>query len=295
MRGPAKVKRTVKVPPAELFAQRLAALIEENGRRRAGQQKAEEEEKALPGIVDPEDDDPLSAFVAATLTPAADFEANRVLAESNGFEIWLGSLEDALCMSGLHTKGIDGVLNCALEECETECEAGRGHCGGRSRSMTRGISLSKTPGESDNEFLIMDKDQIREAVSFNGDWYTEALGYDVLFHGYAAEDAADYPIKVHFEESGEFLRQCRFEGRKVLVHCIMGINRSAAVLVAFLCRDLGMDLEEAVEIVSKHRGHVLSNRTFLAQLVEHFGAEAETEPPPGTQAAQQGCKFCLIL
>lgn len=52
----------------------------------------------------------------------------------------------------------------------------------------------------------------------------------------------------------------------------MGINRASVAAVAFMCSGLGMSLEEAVDLISKERGHVLSNRSFLRELVTIYGS-----------------------
>jgi protein-tyrosine phosphatase len=97
------------------------------------------------------------------------------------------------------------------------------------------------------------------------------LNRDVAFLGIAANDEPGYAMDDHFGETMEFLDQCRVEGRRVLVHCVAGINRSSTALIAFLCASLQMDLEDAVELTSRQRGSILSNSSFLEQLVESFG------------------------
>ena len=55
----------------------------------------------------------------------------------------------------------------------------------------------------------------------------------------------------------------------VLVHCVMGLNRSAAVLAAFFMLEYGLGAEEAVKLIAmKRRGRVFSNFGFLQALKE---------------------------
>lgn len=121
----------------------------------------------------------------------------------------------------------------------------------------------------------LDRDQIKAIASFDSDWYSLMLNSDVAYLGIAANDEPGYAMDDHFGETMEFLEQCRGEGRRVLVHCVAGINRSSTALIAFLCASLGMQLEEAVELTSKRRGYILSNSSFLEQLVESFGERPE--------------------
>lgn len=258
------------------------------------------------------------------------FDADRILAEENGFELWLGSLEDALCLKGLHHNSINSVLNCALAECQDDVEASRGHEGGRRRSYARGLSesfgsLSEAVGDMNSlnaaavgtslsekvaspGFLTMDRDRIREEIEFNGEWYSRTLQYDVRFFGFAAKDKAGYDMIQHFDSTSAYLKQCRAEGRKVIVHCVMGINRSAATCVAFMVREMKMDLAKAVTMASAARGHILSNRTFVDQLVKLFSGRPETavaisgthsfklQDPLVREATERGCgHWCTSL
>jgi protein-tyrosine phosphatase len=117
----------------------------------------------------------------------------------------------------------------------------------------------------------LDREQVCSLALFDGEWYSSMLGYDVSYLGLAADDEPGYDMRKHFEESVGFLAECRKEGRKVLIHCIMGINRSSTALVAFLCEGMGMNLREAIQLASERRGYILSNASFLDQLVSSYG------------------------
>eukprot|EP00928_Gymnodinium_smaydae_P011549 TRINITY_DN14248_c0_g1_i2.p1 TRINITY_DN14248_c0_g1~~TRINITY_DN14248_c0_g1_i2.p1 ORF type:complete len:292 (-),score=43.73 TRINITY_DN14248_c0_g1_i2:254-1129(-) len=212
----------------------------------------------------------------STANPASGstFSADLVFQE-DGFELWLGSLEDALNLEALNTQCIDAVLNCATEECERECavfrRAGRGRrrCHARGPSaMTDGCGMD---GEPSNGLAALDRDQVRAMASFDAEWYSGILDYNVAFCGIAAADEFGYAMDGHFADIMVFLGKCRAERRKVLVHCIMGINRSSAAVVAFLCCGMGMNLLDAITLTSEKRGYILSNGSFLDQLIVHFG------------------------
>lgn len=211
--------------------------------------------------------------------PGDSFDADLILSDEDGFEIWLGSFEDALALQSLRDRGIDGILNCAVEECWRECLAFRGLGSGRRRAHARGVSAmdgSQQPGDSEDR-LVLDRDHVRRVAAFDAEWYSSMLGRDTSFLGIAANDEEGYGMAQHFAEAGEFLAQCRREHRKVLVHCVMGINRSSAAVAAFLCQELGTGLTPAVELISRHRGHVLSNSSFLRQLIAAYGEGADCQ------------------
>jgi len=206
------------------------------------------------------------------------FAADLVFQGDNGFELWLGSLEDALSLEGLVQRNIDGILNCALDDCQAECACSRPVRSGRARSHARGPSSMNngdfTPSHAVEGVRKLDREHIRELASFDGDWYSTMLGRSIAYLGIAAKDAPGYAMDEHFSETCSFLGGCNTEGRKVLVHCVQGINRSSAALVAFLCHALAMELEAAVVLASKQRGLILSNDDFLAQLVRCYGQKS---------------------
>lgn len=202
------------------------------------------------------------------------FGADLVYKEDSGFELWLGSLEDALNLGALRQNRINGILNCAVEESRGECACRQGGGGGRRiRSHARGPSAMKSSDCASGE---LDRDQIWALASFDPEWYSIMVKEDVAFLGIAACDEPSYPMDEHLPEIIDFLKQCRAEGRRVLVHCIQGINRSSMALVAFLCANLEMKLEDAVDLASKRRGFILSNVSFLEQLARSFGSRETT-------------------
>lgn len=101
-------------------------------------------------------------------------------------------------------------------------------------------------------------------------------------HGYAhvnpglapqvlVQDALDdgtYPlIDRHLPSVDAFVESIRQKGGRVMVHCHMGINRSATICVAYLMSRHKMRLLDLVRLLVRRRGMVLSNATFVEQLV----------------------------
>jgi hypothetical protein len=233
-----------------LSAAELEALIAQNGERR-------EKERAEQG--DNQDRMP--------------FTADLILREEGGFELWLGGLDDAVNLDALEERNMGGVLNCALGECERECAPYRNTGMARRRTHARGPSGMKAGHDKH-----LEQEQAKAMANFDADWYSMMIGREIAYCSIDAQDEPGYPLQNHWSETHAFLVKCRSEGRKVLVHCVAGINRSSATLIAFLCEILHMKLDEAVELTSQHRGHILSNATFLAKLVERFD---QSEAPSG--------------
>ncbi|XP_010184107.1 PREDICTED: dual specificity protein phosphatase 13 isoform B-like [Mesitornis unicolor] len=90
----------------------------------------------------------------------------------------------------------------------------------------------------------------------------------VDYYGVEAEDNPNFDLSIYFYPVARYIRAALNSPRgKVLVHCAMGISRSATLVLAFLmiCED--MSLTEAIQTVRAHRG-ICPNFGFLKQLQE---------------------------
>ena len=80
-------------------------------------------------------------------------------------------------------------------------------------------------------------------------------------------DVPQARISLHFQEAADFIERALIGGGKVLVHCMVGISRSATIVLSFLMLKRGLSLEEAGRSVRRHR-EIRPNDGFLRQLVE---------------------------
>lgn len=88
---------------------------------------------------------------------------------------------------------------------------------------------------------------------------------------YEALDDAEYNIlDEHLDDFMAFMDECRGEKRQVLVHCVAGINRSASLCIAYLVIREKMTLEEAIRHCFVARPIILTNSSFVMQLIERF-------------------------
>ncbi|ESN90405.1 hypothetical protein HELRODRAFT_70673, partial [Helobdella robusta] len=78
----------------------------------------------------------------------------------------------------------------------------------------------------------------------------------------------NYNISAHFMRAIEFLDQSEKEGGRALVHCNLGVNRSGAIVAAFLMNRYKMNLLRTIDYLKRKRTVVLSNRGFRKQLVK---------------------------
>ncbi|KAM4898694.1 LOW QUALITY PROTEIN: protein phosphatase Slingshot homolog 3 [Sylvia borin] len=70
----------------------------------------------------------------------------------------------------------------------------------------------------------------------------------------------------HWNDTFLFLSRVRAEGGRALVHCRMGLSRSAATVLAYAMKEFGWPLERALRHVRHCRPGVLPNPGFMRQL-----------------------------
>ena len=92
-------------------------------------------------------------------------------------------------------------------------------------------------------------------------------GPSVKYMGFDAEDDEDYKIMQHFDEVFNVIEDARKSGGKVLIHCIMGINRSGALTVAYCMLFKNIGPISSARFVQKSRPMLLSNEGFQRQVV----------------------------
>jgi protein-tyrosine phosphatase len=174
------------------------------------------------------------------------FGATLIDSGNGSFDLWLGSVSDAMYTRALKQKNVFAIINMAAGQC---------------RDIQR---IERIAGNGSQW----------EKVAFAENWYKERL--DNQQFEYLAVHAEDHPRYKLVDD----LRNCIsfldcLEGKfprenvrpAVLVHCIQGMNRAAAVCVAYLIRRRSLSLEEAVDHVASRRPGILSNRAFVRQLI----------------------------
>ena len=75
----------------------------------------------------------------------------------------------------------------------------------------------------------------------------------------------------HWDNTFKYISQAKKEGSKVLVHCKMGISRSASVVIAYAMKAYNWDFNEAIKHVKEKRNCVKPNKSFVTQLETYQG------------------------
>ncbi|XP_041753189.1 dual specificity protein phosphatase 26 [Coregonus clupeaformis] len=92
------------------------------------------------------------------------------------------------------------------------------------------------------------------------------LGMNIKYFGIEAHDSCNFDMSVNFQTAADFIHRALSEGGIVLVHCAVGVSRSATLVLAYLMLRQNLTLVDAICAVKDNRG-VIPNRGFLRQLI----------------------------
>ncbi|XP_056098284.1 dual specificity protein phosphatase 13-like [Rhinichthys klamathensis goyatoka] len=91
-------------------------------------------------------------------------------------------------------------------------------------------------------------------------------GSKVEYYGVAAEDSPSFNLSVYFHPCADYIKEVLGSpGERVLVHCAVGVSRSASLVLAYLMIHQRLSLLDAIKTVKQHRW-IFPNRGFLKQL-----------------------------
>ncbi|XP_074473722.1 protein phosphatase Slingshot homolog 1 isoform X2 [Sebastes fasciatus] len=83
------------------------------------------------------------------------------------------------------------------------------------------------------------------------------------------EDATD--LLAHWNDTYNFIVKAKKNNSKCLVHCKMGVSRSASTVIAYAMKEYGWSLERAYNFVKQKRSIAQPNAGFMRQLAEYEG------------------------
>ncbi|XP_057635738.1 protein phosphatase Slingshot homolog 3 isoform X2 [Chionomys nivalis] len=91
------------------------------------------------------------------------------------------------------------------------------------------------------------------------------------YHNVRVWDEESTQLLPYWKETHRFIEDARAQGTRVLVHCKMGVSRSAATVLAYAMKQYGWGLEQALIHVQELRPIVRPNPGFLRQLQTYQG------------------------
>ncbi|KAM9526270.1 protein phosphatase Slingshot homolog 1 isoform 1-T1 [Guaruba guarouba] len=127
------------------------------------------------------------------------------------------------------------------------------------------------------------------------------------YHNIRVYDEETTDLLAHWNEAYHFINKAKKNHSKCLVHCKMGVSRSASTVIAYAMKEFGWSLEKAYNYVKQKRSIARPNAGFMRQLLEYEGIldaskqrhnklwkqQAESNLPPNTDSTTGTSDFLL--
>ena len=115
--------------------------------------------------------------------------------------------------------------------------------------------------------------------------YDVALPASCSHHHVRLEDTPEANLLDTLEDTVDFIEDAIDGDGQVLVHCHNGTSRSAAVVLAFMCYSMGLQLNDAVDVLRMDCPSAAPNEGFFEQLqlFVAMGCVSALSRPSGAQ------------
>ena len=94
----------------------------------------------------------------------------------------------------------------------------------------------------------------------------EAASKKIVYRQIPADDYNSFDLQKYFHGMTSFIHKCLTNQGTIVVHCLMGVSRSAATVMAYLIRFKNLTTEEALLAVKEKRMVSGPNQGFMMQL-----------------------------
>ncbi|XP_005165255.1 protein phosphatase Slingshot homolog 1 isoform X1 [Danio rerio] len=91
------------------------------------------------------------------------------------------------------------------------------------------------------------------------------------YHNVRVYDDEATDLLAHWNDTYNFIVKAKKNHSKCLVHCKMGVSRSASTVIAYAMKEYGWTLEKAYNFVKQKRSITRPNASFMRQLAEYEG------------------------
>ncbi|KAM6930640.1 protein phosphatase Slingshot homolog 1 isoform 2-T2 [Xenentodon cancila] len=124
------------------------------------------------------------------------------------------------------------------------------------------------------------------------------------YHNIRVYDEEATDLLAHWNDTYNFIVKAKKNHSKCLVHCKMGVSRSASTVIAYAMKEFGWSLEKAYNFVKQKRNITRPNPSFMRQLAEYEGIldaskqrhnklwhpDSDCEMTEGQQGLSQRCE-----
>lgn len=177
--------------------------------------------------------------------------------------LYLGNLSHAMNPGMLHALGITHVVSVgesalippSLEEnLENAAKAHK-------RNSSSASAISNRMGS--NTLRTSKRRSSLSPHDHRSLWEEERMGRITVLDLKGVSDDGIDSLRPHMNRAVEFIEQARLEGGKVLVHCRVGVSRSATVCIGYVMAHCDLSMIESFLLVRSRRMNVLTQPTLL--------------------------------
>ncbi|XP_043355172.1 protein phosphatase Slingshot homolog 2 isoform X4 [Dermochelys coriacea] len=98
------------------------------------------------------------------------------------------------------------------------------------------------------------------------------------YHNIRVYDEEATDLLAYWNDTYKFISKAKKNGSKCLVHCKMGVSRSASTVIAYAMKEYGWNLDRAYDHVKERRTVAKPNPSFMRQLEEYQGILLASHP-----------------
>jgi protein-tyrosine phosphatase len=116
---------------------------------------------------------------------------------------------------------------------------------------------------------------IKYVLNISNECEKPSYSYNFSYKQIFVSDHGDSPINLFFDEAHQFINNALLQKEKILVHCRMGISRSATIIISYLMNygfnpnlQCKMSLKDAFRFVKKKKKNITPNFGFCLYLRE---------------------------
>ncbi|KAJ2376892.1 hypothetical protein IW150_001705 [Coemansia sp. RSA 2607] len=111
-------------------------------------------------------------------------------------------------------------------------------------------------------------------------------------HRHIAWDHNENNVERHFASCFAYIDGARQKHQGVLVHCQLGVSRSASLVIAYVMRTMGLGFEQAYEYVRVRAPCISPNLALIAQLSSYGRRLRQTQGPEEEDEEEEVPELC---
>ena len=127
-------------------------------------------------------------------------------------------------------------------------------------------SLFMSGYDSACDYKSLNRSGISHIINLTSQQCPNSNFSEIEYSSFCLSDNPEFDLMPFIDEILGIIISKTRQGKRVLVHCKMGISRAPSIIIAFLIKSLGMTYEKAFDYLLKINSRVCPNLGYLMQL-----------------------------